>query len=87
MSNIMTDALSYSTSGFTATVAAPGCAAVPDKAPFDLWEMALHQILCTQEQSLHSSKACAMCFVTQKVGELDLLGKNATSTFWPLVKC
>jgi hypothetical protein len=85
MSNIMTDALSYSTSGFTATVAAPGCAAVADKATFDLWEMALHQILCTREQSLHSSKD--LCIVTQKVGELDLLGKNATSTFWTLVKC
>jgi hypothetical protein len=48
------------------------CAAIADKAPLDLKDMALRQILCPQVQALRSSPGLRI--ITQKVGDLDLLG-------------
>ena len=45
--------------------------------------MALHQILCPQVQALCSSPGLRI--ITQKVGDLDLLGDSSTGTFRPLV--
>ncbi len=59
------------------------CAAVGDKAPLDLKDMALRQILCPQVQALRSSPTLRI--ITQKVGDLDLLGDSSTGTFCPLV--
>ncbi len=59
------------------------CAAVADKAPLDLKDMALRQILCPQVQALRSSPGLRI--ITQKVGDLDLIGDSSTGTFRPLV--
>jgi hypothetical protein len=59
--------------------AAPGCAAVADRAPFNLRDMALCKILCPQVQSLYSGKELSI--ITQKVGNVDLLSKAATGKF------
>ncbi len=59
------------------------CAAVADKAPLDLKDMALRQILCPQVQALRSSPTLRI--ITQKVGDLDLLGDSSTGTFRLLV--
>jgi hypothetical protein len=80
-SNVVADALSLLDCGVTAT--ALRCAAVTDRAPFDLKDMALQQILCPQVQSLRSSTE--LHIVRQRVGDLDLLCNAATSTFRPLV--
>jgi transposase InsO family protein len=45
--------------------------------------MALRQILCPQVQALRSSPG--LCIITQKVGDLDLIGDSSTGTFHPLV--
>jgi len=45
--------------------------------------MALRQILCPQVQALRSSPGLRI--ITQKVGDLDLLGDSSTGTFRPLV--
>jgi hypothetical protein len=45
--------------------------------------MAFHQILCPQVQTLRSSKELRI--VTQKFGDLDLLGDTTTGTFPSLV--
>ncbi len=71
MSNIIVDALSHPSSGI-ATSADPSCAAVADRAPFDLRDMALFHILCPQVQSLCSSMELRI--VTQKVSHLEILG-------------
>jgi hypothetical protein len=79
MSNAVTYALSHPISGIAVAAAAHGCAAVTNRAPFNLRDMALCKILCPQVQSLYSSKE--LRFVTQKVGDLDLLSKAATGKF------
>jgi hypothetical protein len=48
-----------------AAAAAPVCAAIADRAHFDLRDMALRQILCSSR---------GLQIVTQKVGDLDLIG-------------
>ncbi len=48
------------------------CAAIADKAPLDLKDMALRQIVCPQVQALRSSPG--LHIIAQKVGDLDLLG-------------
>jgi hypothetical protein len=83
MSNVVADALSCPVSGIEAAVAAPACAAIADRAPFDLKDMALCQMLFPQVQTLRSSTG--MQIVTQKVGDLDLIGDAATGTFHSLV--
>ncbi len=45
--------------------------------------MAFRQILCPQVQALRSSPG--LHIITQKVGDLDLIGDSSTSTFRPLV--
>jgi hypothetical protein len=77
-SNVMADALSRPVSGIAAT-AAPACSAIADRAPLDLRDMALRQILCPQVQTLCSSTSLEI--VSQKVGDLDLIGDTATGTF------
>jgi hypothetical protein len=68
--NVVADALSCP------AAAAAGvewvCAAIADKSPLDLKDMALRQILCPQVQALHSSQG--LLIITQKVGDLDLIG-------------
>jgi hypothetical protein len=80
-SNVVADALSHP------AAAAAGvqwvCAAVADKSPLDLKDMALRQILCPQVQALRSS--LGLHIITQKVGDLDLIGDSSTGTFRPLV--
>jgi hypothetical protein len=80
---MVADALSGPNSGTAVAGAASCCAAIADRAPFDLQDMALRQILCTQVQNLLSSKE--LCIVKQKVGALDLLGDATTGMFRPLV--
>ncbi len=66
--------------------AAPGtarvCGAIADRSPLDLKDMALRQILCPQVQALHSSPGLRI--ITQKVGDLDLIGDSSTVTFRPM---
>jgi hypothetical protein len=80
-SNVVVDALS------SPAAAAAGvewvCAAIADKSPLDLKDMALRQILCPQVQALRSSPGLRI--ITQKVGDLDLIGDSSTGTFRPLV--
>jgi transposase InsO family protein len=80
-SNVVADALSRP------VAAAAGvewvCAVVADKSPLDLKDMALRQILCLQVQALRSSPGLRI--ITQKVGDLDLIGDSSTGTFRPLV--
>ena len=59
------------------------CAAIADKSPLDLKDMALRQILCPQVQALRSSPG--LCIITHKVGDLDLIGDLSTGIFRPLV--
>ena len=61
----------------------PNYTAVTDRAPFDPRDMALHQNLFPQVQSLRFSKE--MRIVTQKVWDLDLFGDAATGMLRPLV--
>jgi transposase InsO family protein len=82
-SNVVADALSRPLSSVATAAAALSCAAIADKTPFDLRDMALRQILCPEVQSLRSSPGLRI--LTQKVGDLDLLGDAATGTFRPLV--
>jgi len=82
MSNVVADALSRPLSS-SATAVVLSCAAIADKAPFDLRDMTLRQVLCPEVQSLRSSPELRI--VTQKVGDLDLFGDAATGTFRPLV--
>ena len=81
MSNVVVDALSCPLSSIATAAAALSCAAITDKAPFDLRDMALRKILCLEVQSLRSSPGLRI--LTQKVGDLDLLGDAATGTFRP----
>ncbi len=59
------------------------CAAIADKVPLDLKDMALRQILCPQVQALRATPGLRI--ITQKVGDIDLLGDSSTGTFRPLV--
>jgi hypothetical protein len=59
------------------------CAAIADRSPLDLNDMALRQILCPQVQTLCSSPG--LCIITQKVVDLDLIGDSSTGIFRPLV--
>ncbi len=81
-SNVVADALSR-----PAVAAAAGvewvCAAIADKSPLDLKDMALRRILCPQVQALGPSPGLRI--ITQKVGDLDLIGDSSTRTFRPLV--
>jgi hypothetical protein len=79
--NVVADALSRPAAA--AAGAEWVCAAIADKAPLDLKDMALCQILCPQVQALRSSPGLRI--ITQKVGDLDLLGDSSTGTFRPLV--
>jgi hypothetical protein len=80
-SNVVADALSHPAAA--AAGAARVCAAIADRSPLDLKDMALRQILCPQVQTLRSSPG--LCIITQKVGDLDLIGDSSTRTFRPLV--
>ena len=83
MSNVVADALSRPLSSVPTAAAALSCTAIADKAPFDLRNMTLHQILCPEVQSLRSSPGLGI--FRQKVSNLDLLGDAALGTFRPLV--
>jgi hypothetical protein len=78
--NVVADALSRPAAAAGAEWV---CAAVADKAPLNLKDMALRQILCPQVQALRASPTLPI--ITQKVGDLDLLGDSSTRTFPPLV--
>jgi hypothetical protein len=80
-SNVVADALSRPAAAAVGTVRI--CAAIADRSPLDLKDMALRQILCPQVQALHSSPGLRI--ITQKVGDLDLIGTSSTGTFRPLV--
>jgi hypothetical protein len=81
-SNVVADALSRPAVGI-ATGATPVCAAIAVRAPLDLKDMALLQILCPQVQALRSSPDSQI--ITQKVGDLDLIGDTTTGMFHPPV--
>jgi hypothetical protein len=74
-SNVVADELSR------LAVAAAGtarvCAAIADRSPLDLKDMALRQILCPQVQALCSSPG--LCIITQKVRDLDLISDSSTA--------
>jgi hypothetical protein len=53
----------------------------PSGAPFDLKDMALRQILCPKVQTLRSSQGLQI--ITQKVGDLDLIGDATRGAFRP----
>jgi hypothetical protein len=72
------DALSRPATAAVAARTERVCAAIADKAPLDLKDMALRQILCPQVQALRSSPGLRI--ITQKVGDLDLLGDSSTGT-------
>ncbi len=59
------------------------CTAIADRSPLDLKDLTLRQILCPQVQALRSSQG--LIIITQKVGDLDLIGDSSTGTFRPLV--
>ncbi len=80
-SSMVADALSRLAAATTRT--ARVCAAITDRSPLDLKDMALRQILCPQVQALRSSPG--LCIITQKVGDLDLISDSSTGTFRPLV--
>ena len=69
-SNVVADTLSRPAAAASGT--ARVCAAIADRSPLDLKDMALRQILCPQVQALRSSPG--LCIITQKVGNLDLIG-------------
>jgi hypothetical protein len=69
MSNVVADALSCPLSSVATAAAALSCAAIADKAPFDLRDMALRQILCPEVQFLRSSPG--LCILTKKVGKFS----------------
>jgi hypothetical protein len=80
-SNVMADELSRPPAAAAGT--AWVCAAIADRSPLDLKDMALRQILCPQVQALRSSPGLRI--ITQKVSDLDLIGDSSTGTFHPLV--
>jgi hypothetical protein len=59
------------------------CAAIANRAPLDLKDMALRQILCPQVQVFRSSPGLRI--ITRKFGVLDLIGDSSTGTFRPLM--
>jgi len=79
---VVADALSCLAAA-AATGTARVCAAIPDRSPLDLKDMALRQILCPQVQALRSSPGLRI--ITQKVGDLELIGDSSTGIFHPLV--
>ncbi len=80
-SNVVADPLSRPAA--SAAGAARICAAIADRSPLDLKDMALRQILCPQVQTLRSSPGLRI--ITQKVGDLDLIGDSSTGIFRLLV--
>ena len=80
-SNVVADALSRPAAAAAGT--AWVCAALTDKSPLDLKDMALRQILCPQVRALCSSPGLRI--ITQKVSDLDLIGDSSTGIFRPLV--
>jgi hypothetical protein len=81
MSNLVADALSHPAAAAAGTVRV--CTAIADRAPLDLKDMALRQILCSQVQALCSSPG--LCIITQSVSNLDLIRDSSTGTFRPVV--
>ncbi len=81
-SNVVADALSHPVAA-AATGVEWVCAAIADKSPLDLKDMALRQILWPQVQALRSSPTLRI--ITHKVGDLDLIGDSSTGIFRPLV--
>jgi hypothetical protein len=69
-SNIVADALSRLISSIAAAAAAPACLAITNRILFDLRDMV---------QALRSSTGLQI--VTQRVGDLNLIGDAATGTF------
>jgi transposase InsO family protein len=80
-SNMVADALSSLASAAAGTVWV--CAAIADRSPLDLKDMALRQILCPQVQTLRSSPGLRI--ITQKASDLDLICNSSTGIFRPLV--
>ncbi len=80
-SNVVADTLSRP--ALAAAETAWVCAAIADKSPLDLKDMALRQILSPQVHALRSSPGLGI--ITQKVGDLDLMGDSSTGIFRPLV--
>ncbi len=80
-SNVVADALSHPAAAAAGSVRV--CAAIADRSPLDLKDMALRQILCPQVQTLRSSPGLGI--ITQKVGDLDLISDSSTGIFRPLV--
>jgi hypothetical protein len=80
-SNVVADTLSRPAAAASGT--ARVCAAIADRSPLDLKDMALRQILCPQVKALCSSPG--LCIITHKVGDLDLIGDLSTGIFRPLV--
>ncbi len=80
-SNVVADMLSHPLAAAAGT--AQVCAAIADRSSLDLKDMALCRILCPQVQALRSSPGLRI--ITQKVGDLDLIGNSSTTTFRPLV--
>jgi hypothetical protein len=81
MSNVVEDELSHPAAAAART--ARVCTAIADKAPLDLKDMALRQILCPQVQALRPSPGLRI--ITQKVGDFDLIDDSSTTTFRLLV--
>jgi hypothetical protein len=71
-SNVVADALSHPAASAAGTVRV--CAAIADRSPLDLKDMALCQSLCPQAQALLSSPGLRI--ITQKVGDHDLIGDS-----------
>jgi hypothetical protein len=80
-SNVVADSLSRPAAAASGT--ARDCAAIANRAHLDLKDMALRQILCPQVQALGSSPGLRI--ITQKFGNLDLIGDSSSGTFSPLV--
>jgi hypothetical protein len=80
-SNVVANPLSRPAAAAAGT--ARVCAAIANRAPLDLKDMALRQVLCPQVQAFRSSPGLRI--ITQKVGVLDLIGDSSTGTFRPLV--
>jgi hypothetical protein len=80
-SNVVADTLSRPAAAASGT--ARVWAAIADRSPLDLKDMALRQILCPQVKALCSSPG--LCIITHKVGDLDLIGDLSTGIFRPLV--
>ncbi len=82
-SNLVEDALSHPASGTVAAREASCCAAIADRTPFDLWDMALANPLHSGTKS-PLQQGAAHCH-SESRGDLGLLGGTAMGTFQSLV--